>query len=160
VRTGAIRAARVVMAVGALLPAAAPTTARASGERVVVKHYVGAPTSAGVTFCGDPRFGADGIGRDCYLLDAGETQMAVSIVDSADFAVAGRIVFFGVETGVGEPPDELGSVAFCNSVEGVAIPPAATHLDIEVGDHVDRTGMPCGTVTTGVYGTITARFQS
>jgi len=150
---------RTKMLVTALAILAVSAPAHAASERTVVKHYVGAPSSAGLVFCGDPRFGGDGAGRSCFTVAAGDTALAVTIADTALVPVAGRIVFFGRETGIGQPPDELGAVSFCGATPAVAIPAGATHLDVEVGDRLERADRPCGDITMGTYGTVTAAFS-
>ena len=133
--------------------------AHASVTRTVTKHYVGAPASVGVTFCGNPRAGADGTGRVCYLLAAGDVSMRATIGDGTGLPVAGRIVFFGRETGLTEPLDIVGEASFCGASGDVTIPAAATHLDVEVGDRA-QAAMPCGQLTSGTYGIVTAVFSN
>lgn len=142
-----------------LAAAAGAVPANAAVTRTVTKHYLGAPASVGVTFCGNPRAGADGTGRVCYLLVAGETTMHATIGDGTGLPVAGRIVFFGRETELTEPLDVVGEASFCGASAEVAIPAAATHLDVEVGDRAQSV-MPCGQLTSGTYGIVTAVFSN
>jgi len=148
---------RSKLAPALLLLAASP--AQAAVTRTVTKHYVGPPASVGVTFCGNPRAGADGTGRVCYLLAAGETTMQATIADGTGLPVAGKVVFFGRETELTEPLDIVGEASFCGASAEITIPASATHLDVEVGDRA-QAPMPCGQLTSGSYGIVTAVFSN
>lgn len=143
----------------ATLPLLALTQPAAAAERTVVKRYAGAPASVGVVFCGNPRAGADGVGRVCHNLAADDARLDVTIADTSGVPVAGRVLFFGRATGLGEPLDIVGTAYFCAAVTDVAVPAAATHLDIEVGDRFDQPQRPCGPPTVGTYGTVTTVFR-
>ncbi len=129
-----------------------------AADRVIVKHYVGAPTSAGLVFCGAPRSGADGAGRACVLTQPGETTIEIAIEDTVPAPVAGRVVFFGRETGLLEPEDILGSQRFCGRLDPIAIPDGTTHLDVEIGDRPGEA-MGCSTLTEGTYGSVTVTLR-
>lgn len=132
--------------------------ARAEGERVVNKQYVGAPTSAGLVFCGAPQPVVDGSGRSCFNVGPAESEVSLAITDASGEAIAGTVIFFGKVTGNLEKADELGRSTFCGAASGVAIPAGTTHLDVEVGDRVGA-GQPCGRFTLGTIGYVTARIS-
>lgn len=141
-----------------VLCASATWTSQASGWREVTKRYAGTPLAGGPVFCDSPRNGVDGFGRVCHTLIEGDDRIGVSIADNSGNWMAGRLVFFGDNTSVGEPPDEVGRVEFCNQIANVVIPARATHLDIEIGDRLDTITRPCVTFTRATYGRVVTRI--
>lgn len=132
--------------------------ARADGERVVNKHYVGAPTSTGLVFCGAPQPVVDGSGRSCFNVGPAESEVSLSITDTSGEAIAGTVIFFGKVTGSLDKADVLGRSTFCGAASRVAIPSGTTHLDVEVGDRVGAD-QPCDRFTLGTIGYVTARIS-